>query len=452
MKQVKENIRSLIAWIKERILRKTVFFITIGIWILFQILFVALFRYDELVSDPGFYVYYAEECVKHGTMFPDYSNFHSEYIFSPGWINFIIVWIKIFGSVHLLPYFNILLNILILWLLYKSTKIVTESRTIAYLVCYIFMVLPSNSTIVLHLFTEIPFEVLSLLSFYLIFSKKYWHIAVAGICIALAQWIRPLGVAWMLGAIFYLAVKKDIIRYKAIIAYVVSILITCGSIGLMTYQYFPEPIFQAQTGGANLIMGANDKATGGYCGEARFSPDGLGYLPGLLDSTSYTRVKAYREDTVYCMKYSDKYTYLEVDSIYKARSLNWITNNFGKWLSLIPRKIYGLYCTAPSFTYTCDPDNPHKQIMGIISFISGKIGRSFLLIILVSFAGLAMPFWKNRKIVYTLIPILVASAMTVAISTMSRYNFILIPFILIFACYTLKLLVDKYIVDSRSEI
>ena len=445
MRQVKEKIKITIAWIKEKILRKTVLFITIGIWVLFQFMWVALFGYDELVSDPGFYVYYAEECIKHGTVFPDYSNFHSEYIFSPGWINFIIVWIKIFGSVHLIPYFNILLNILIFWLLYKIAKITTGSRTIAYLVCYIFMTLPSNSTIVLHLFTEVPFEVLSLLSFYLVLSKKYWHIAVAGICIALAQWIRPLGVAWMLAAIFYLAVKKDIIRYKAIIAYVGGILITCGSIGLMTYQYFPEPIFQAQTGGVNLIMGANDKATGGYCSEARFSSDGLGYLPGLKDSASYTRVKAYKEDTVYCMKYSDKYTFLEVDSIYKARSLGWIRNNFGKWMSLVPRKIYGLYETAPSFAYTCDLDNPHQQIMRIISGISGKMGRVFLLIILVSFAGLAMPFWKNRKMIYTLIPIIVASAMTVATCTMPRYNFILIPFILIFACYTLKLLVNKYI-------
>ena len=92
MRQVKEKIKITIAWIKEKILRKTVLFITIGIWVLFQFMWVALFGYDELVSDPGFYVYYAEECIKHGTVFPDYSNFHSEYIFSPGRIHFIIVW------------------------------------------------------------------------------------------------------------------------------------------------------------------------------------------------------------------------------------------------------------------------------------------------------------------------------------------------------------------------
>lgn len=430
-------------WIKRYIFQRNTLLFTIIIWILFQIVYVTLFKYSELVSDPGFYVYYAEECIKHDTMFPDYSNFHSEYIYSPGWINFIIVWIKIFESVELIPYFNIILNILILWLLYKITIVTTESKSISYLVLYIFMILPSNSTISLHLYTEIPFEILSMLSFYLIFSKKYWHIAIAGICIALAQWIRPLGVAWILAALFLLIYQKR--NYKAVITYAISILITSGSIACMTYQNFPKPIFQAQTGGVNLIMGANDKATGGYCGEARRSPDGLGYLPGLFDSTSYTRVKYYVNDTAFVPKYSDKYTYLEVDSIYKARSFNWIAKNPEKWISLIPQKIYLLLNSAPSFAYTQDQNNSHLQIMRGISIISSLIGKMFVFIVLLSFVGLVMPFWKNYKMIYVLIPIIITSAMTVATSSMVRYNFIMIPFILIFACYSLKLLYDKYL-------
>lgn len=415
----------------------------IVLWISFQIIFVSVYHYgsDYLENDPGWYVYYAMECIKHGTMFPDYSNYYSEYIFSPGWINFIILWIKLFGSIRLIPYFCILLNVAILYLLYKISLKVTESKNITFLALYLFMFLPANSTIVLHLYTEIPFEALSLFSFYLIFSQKSRMILLAGICIALAQWIRPLGVAWMLAAVFFMLYKDK--RIKHAIIYVTGIVCTCGCIGIATHRNFPTYVFQSVTGGVNLIMGANDMATGGYIQEARYSPEGLGYLPGLFKENEFTTVRL--GDGSFRAKYSNKYTYLECDSIYKARAIQWIKNNPTRWCALIPIKTVKLFNTALTYVSTPYASVNESPVFKMLSLVCRIAGRFFIIIVLLAFAGLFTPFWNNKKLIYTVIPVVVCTAMTVAVFGNPRFNFIMLPFIIIFACVSLKYYKNKVI-------
>lgn len=427
---------------KMRLCSPKILGICIGLWVLFQIIYVSVYLFREnLGVDEGRYVYFAMECVKHGTMYPDYSNFYNEFIHAPGWINFLILWIKLFGSVYLIPYFNILLNIVVLYLLYKIAYKVTANKNITYLALYLFIFLPANAIIVLNFYTEIPFEILSLLSFYLVFSKKYWLVLLAGICIALAQWIRPLGVAWMLAAIFFMLYKDK--RIKHAIIYVVGVVFTCGSIGIATHRNFPTYVFQSTTGSINVLLGANDMATGASVVDALRSPEGLGYLPGLYSENEYIPVRDWRTGE-FMHKYSNKYTYLECDSIYKARAIQWIKENPGRWCLLIPKKIYFLFYTT--YAYIMMPDPINASFTSKIIWVICKItSRSFVLMVLCALVGLLTPFWKDKKLIYVVIPIVVCSAMTVATFGDPRFNFIIIPFILIFCCYSLKYYKNKYI-------
>lgn len=59
-------------------------------------------------------------------------------------------------------------------------------------------------------------------------------------------------------------------------------------------------------------------------------------------------------------------------------------------------------------------------------------------VMLFAFVGLAIPFWRRREMIYVLIPIVICTAMTLATCAAQRYNFIFIPFILMFAAYALR--------------
>lgn len=440
--EIKKLLSTLLETGKLRLCSPKILGICVGVWVLFQIVFVSVYRYSGFgINDPGTYLYNALECVKHGTMYPDYANFHDEFIQNPGWVNFIILWIKLFGSACLIPYFCILLNVLILYLLYKTTCKVTESKGIIYLVLYFFMLLPGNSTIILHLLTEIPFEALSLLSFYLVFSKKSWLVLLAGISIALAQWIRPLGVAWMLAALFFMLYKDR--RIKHAIIYVAGVVFTCGSIGIATHRNFPTYVFQASTGGINLLFGANDLAMS-RSNAACSSPEGLGYLPGLFSENEYTPVR-YDRGGGFLHKYSGRYTYLECDSIRTARAIGWIKENPGRWCLLFPGKIFWTFAAVVPYAHVTDPVLNESPDLKIIRVICKIAGCSFAIMVLMAFAGLFTPFWKDKKLIYVVIPIVVCTAMMVVTIGGMRFNFIIIPFILIFCCYSLKYYKNKYI-------
>lgn len=416
-----------------------------AIWFLFQFVYCTLFSYTELVSDPGFYVYYAEECASRNTMFPDYEYYHNEYIFSPGYINLLILWIKIWGNVELIPYFNILCNLAIVILLYKISLMIFKNKKLTNAVLLVFMILPSNSTIVLHAFTELPFELLTMLALYLILKsrKQILLFILCGVLLALSQWIRPLAVAWLLACIIYMFITR---RRMQIIYLCLGYAFTAGVIAVATHRNFPDYICQPVTGGVNFIMGANDKATGQYCGEARIEKDGLGYLPGLRDSTQKTRVRAYI-DQDYCYKYSDKYTYKECDSIFKARAIDWILDNPWKWIRLIPKKLKYTFANAPAFSYSfkeTSMESKTREIVKIKAYIpmSGKIQ---LLAFCISFIGLFLPFWRNKSVILIVIPIIIGTAMTVATCGASRYSFIYIPNLLLFATYTSVYILERVV-------
>lgn len=437
MNKIKENLIALAEWVRRNLFQPRVLLAASACWLVFQIAYVAMFRSDELISDPGFYVYFAEECVKHGTMYPDLSNLHAEYIFNPGWVNFLILWIKLFGSVAGVPYCMIFFNACILWLLFQTARRATGSATIAYLCAYVLMILPDNATIVLHTFTEIPFELCTMLSFYLILTKRGWGwMALAGVAVALAQWIRPLGVAWIIAAVFFLVYKQR--RYKALAVYAASVVLTLTVVGANSLRYFPHPVFQAKTGGINLLMGANDFATGSYCGEARRAPRGLGFLPNLWDSTQYTRVKLWQGDSVCAYKFSDRYTVYEVDSIYKARAVRWIIDNPARWTGLLFAKARFLLLRTSCFVRTFGDRDSAQWFYRFTRIASYSTRLVWPFVMLFAFVGLAIPFWRRREMIYVLIPIVICTAMTLATCAAQRYNFIFIPFILMFAAYALR--------------
>lgn len=394
------------------------------VWLIGQVVYISTYHYDMLVSDPGFYVDYAMECVKNGTFYPDASTYYNEYVFNPGWINTIVLWLYIFGNVYYLPYLNVAFNFLILILLFKTALKISLSKKIACLVLYIFMLIPSNFTISLHLYSELQFELFALISFYLVLVNNNRSLILGGIFIALAMWTRPVALAWMVAALFLLIIKHE---WKKAMVYLGGYVVTCLMIASFTHIYFPDYVYKANTGGVNLAMGANDYADGSFCPKA-LQPGGIAYIEGekVRDSRAYIGYG----DSVHATIRRRVYTYRQCDSVRTHRALGWIRTNTTRWVSMLPSKTVSLYTAAPIFVYSCRHDMDNDKGLHIIWVVATKLSqRPFYLVMICFCLGLALVFWRKKEWVYVVLPVLGCTAMTIVTVSNSRYNFVLLPYI-----------------------
>ena len=426
-------IWNLVHIIEKTLFGKWVIGVFLLSWLIFQFIFVYYGAYSDLISDSGFYVYYATECVKNGTMYPDYTNLNDEYIFNPGYINFLVVWIKLFGSVKFVPYFNIVLNIIIVWLIYIIGKQMAGKK-VAYLSVFFFMLIPSYTTIVLHLYSEQLFVIFILLSIlpFIKISTKRCHYAYSGIGVALAQWIRPLSLAWQLPCVMLLMYKKE---YKKCIVYVVNYAITCFVIAVATHHNFPDYLYKANTGGVNIIMGANDLADGTYCGAVRRDKNGLGYLENVVDDSHVTNVKLWYNDTTFVKRRNARYTYRQYDSIYVSRATAWIKNNPVKWMKVSLKKIYWTFYDVPSFFYTYGGDLtvPSK----FYSKVYGKSSIIYTVFIIFSFLSILINIKRQSVFFLVFIPTMCYLFSIFVTCGATRYSMPLIPFFCILSAIAL---------------
>lgn len=385
---------------------------------------------DEiLVSDPGWYVYYAEECVKHGTMYPDYSNYHDEYIFAPGWVNFIILGIKLLGGVNWLPLVNVAFDSGIILILYLTGRSIFENKNVGYLACYLYMLLPTFFTMSNHLFTEPPFVFLILLSFYLVWKcKNVYTILIAGGIIAVANWIRPLALAWMIPAVLLLVFYNKKISYA--FSYIFGIISVSVMIAFVTHINFPDYIYKSTTGGVNLIMIADSENIEGGFSETSREKGGLGYLEGATDSSRVTNILKYATEDVYFYRQTNKYTYYQYDSIYKCRAMNWIINNPELYVAQIPYKIKNLF--KPYYlTYSTKPKHIKSSYFAFPQIYVKYLVliRNIYYIYMLFFIGWVCHTWRKKETQYIVLPVILSMTATVIIVTMSRYSIIILPFI-----------------------
>lgn len=439
------------------ILTKRTLAIVSLIWFALMTIYIKANKYDFWVSDPGTYIYYATECVKHGTMYPDWSNYHNAYIFNPGWVNFIILWIKILGSTRYLAYVNAVFNIGILYYIYKIIRRAFNSERLACMTAYLFMLLPSFFTISSHTFSELPFVFLTLAALYYTIlyytiQRKYLTYA-AGVLLALSMWVRPMALAWIVTCLFLLLYKKR--DWRAALRLCGAYAIICFCIAAGTHRNFPDYVYKGNTGGINLIMGNNDKATnGGYCGDAFLKEDGLGYIPKLYSSNKLRPVYRYfnNDRKEFCNETTGLYTYLQTDSIWTLRAKNWITHHPKRYIELSTYRLLQLYETAPTFLYSYGvaglQETTLPQILQLLMRYSGIYLFHFLLFL--SLITILFYSWRNQAVMFLTIPIMTATLMTVLVTTAPRYNMIMQPLIVMTAAYTIHIF-TSYEIKKNSQ-
>ncbi len=292
-----------------------------ALWIVAQVIIIVCFWNARPTSDANFYVGYAQECYKNGEWYPMQQHLYENFYWAPGHINFLILQLKLFGTINANSIFNLFMNIGIVYFIYYLSKRFFSLRTACFAVI-IYCLILSNATIVAPKMTEIPYTFFALAAFCLCLSLKKRWLVVAGILFVIANSIRPMAIIFLLVALVFMFIKKC--HWKQYIAVLLPVFALTFLIGYQTEKKIGHFAFQSSTGGINLILVANDKATGGW-------------FPMRTDSTSTGYIKNI-----------EKYTFVQRDSIWKHRAIEWIREHPVKYAEGYVKRIFLLYQNAPN--------------------------------------------------------------------------------------------------------
>jgi hypothetical protein len=289
----------------------------LAVWVLGQIALIIYFWGKPQGSDQGEYLKIAKRFFEAREWYPADSDLYTSYIWAPGFLNYLILQLHLFGTLNANLFSNLFMNVAIVAEIYYLGNRFF-SRNTAWIAVILWCLLYSNTLIVVPAGTELPFLFLSLTAFCLCLRPKMLFLSAAGLLFVLANWVRPMAIIFLAGAVIYMLWKKYALKHY--LSLFLPLFLLVFLIGKTAEQRLGHFVYQSTTSGFNLIMTANDKAYGGVA-------TSLG-----RDSTSTAFIVG-----------EERLTFLQRDSTWKARSFNWIKAHPLKYGMLYVKKLAGLY-------------------------------------------------------------------------------------------------------------
>lgn len=377
-------------------------YLTITIWALWLVLqFVVAFIYTGApqYSDAASYLAYAQKAAYTGGWYPSQSQLMNEmHIFNPGYVNFLRILVHI-GLVWAVPFINILFNAALSLAVFGIVRKLCNTST-AQIALIFFCLLPSNLMVVACRMSDLPFAALLYISIYLFQDKRYALLIIAGVLMAVANYIRPTTIIFIVPMLIYAFVKRY--RIWTYLAFGLAMLCTMGAVYQFNKSNCGTGFVAASTGGVNLIQGANDNMDGSYNDKV--------FAPGMPGDTTGRNMDVF-----------------EKDSLWKAEAVKWIKANPVKYVIYIPIKISRLWIA----------DYYHDLVLtpgGISTLYKIALSIPYYLIICLAMVGI---YLKRKKLWgifgLTLIPLLGICAMHGLLYGAMRYHYPAIPILIMFA-------------------
>jgi hypothetical protein len=349
------------------------------LWVIAQIVLIACFWGYPQSGDTGAYISMAQHCFNNKQWYPMAEDVYSMWIWAPGFINYLILQLRIFGTVNFNDVSNLFLNIAILLEVYYLSKKFFSKRT-GLISVIIFCLFYSNMLVILGAKTEIPFLFLCLSALCLVFSGKWKYVIGAALLFALANWIRPLAIIFLFASVVYFLITKA--KFYNYIALIIPYIFALFIIGTVTEKKIGYFVYQSTTSGYNLLMTSHDNAKGSVNHYIFNEKGGAGFIENR-----------------------DLLTFAEIDSIWMARSFRWIKEHPVKFAVLFLKKIPALYIhdAWPFSGYWWDEtitenfskkdDDASKNIFAKKLLIQSLISIPYYLTFFLFFYSL----WTNRK-------------------------------------------------------
>ena len=287
----------------------------------FVIQILLLFRFPvQYTSDSGYYFKLAQDCISQRGIYPLPQHLFEDFILAPLYVNITVLLLAIFNSSLTIGIFNIILNALQIFLLYKITTIIIDEKA-ARISVILYILYLNNLGLVLLNLTELLFTITISSSIYFYLKKIASSWLFTGIFCGLSIAIRPLGWALVisfLALIIYKIYKKEV-RYSSLIFLLSGLFSIVLIFGSLTYLSCDKFIYTSDNGPLNILMGANDHANGGYY-ENVFEKGEAGYI-----------------------EHPEKLTFDQKEQFWMNQSFSWISAHPVKWIMLFPKKIFNMF-------------------------------------------------------------------------------------------------------------
>jgi len=418
----------------EKLLIKIALGISV-VWIIAQIVLIVCFWGKPQRSDMGVYISIAQRCFDNEQLYPMAEDVYSKYyIYAPGFINYLILQLRIFGTLNFNSVLNLFLNIAILLEIYYLGKKFFSERT-GLISVIIFCLFSSNLLIVLGANTENPFLFLCLSALCLVFSRKWKYVIAAALLFAFANWIRPLAIIFLFAsAVYFFITKTKFYNYITLIIPYILVLFIIGTITERKIGYF---VYQSTTSGISLLATSHDNTKGLYNGYV-FRKGGIGFIEN-----------------------SELITFEKRDSILRNRSFEWIKAHPVKYIALFFIKIPALYVhdswahcshwgdiTTTNFLSGIDTVSKNLFIKELLK----KILLSVPYYIAIAFSFYAL--YINRKKIFAvklifLIILVTGTLVTCIFAIMPRYHYPYIFAVIIYAAWGIDTLIERKLHQTR---
>lgn len=413
---------------------------------IFSQLFIIFWFTGEQVSDAKRYTSLALSIAEDGAWYPNTTHLHDRYFFGNGYVNFLSLIFRITTNVKFVFIINILLTQLLLGSCLFILKKLSYSPIVRYYFIIMFCLLNTFISEIVVLRTETIFTALCFFALAFLHTNKKHMYILCGIILAIANWIRPLGIAFLLGGIvIHICYKRN---FKTILMTISSYVLTITLIGTFSYINCGHFVYQSTTFGVNLLMSANDNADG-----------------------SYMNITQKGEAGYIAPEKAKDMIFRDYDKYYTDLSLKWIIKNPVRYLSQMPAKLFYLYATETysgssyfnndiatggmdyikSIADKLTNHSNEKILFGDILIIFNQIWYMFLCVLAVV-GMLIKSIRKNYTILYAyLLTMVFGTCITLVVVGGARYHFPYLPIIIMYASITLENLLNKINIKNATK-
>ena len=403
-------------------------------------LYTLLTFHGEPISDAARYVGTALRCVREGHFYPTAADFIGKGTAGTGYVNLLVLLFRLTGSVRAAYVLNmVFVQILLLSVLKLAYRATGSPDVCAYTAIFFCLSAPYWAEICIAR-TELCFTALAFAALALLFGKRRGLPLLSGLLLAYANWVRPLGLAFFVSAAWILLYRRA--KWHGYVRLLAGAAAMVAAICLFTYHSSGRFVYQPTVASGNLLIGANDDADGSYS-DIVFSEGKAGYIPPEQKKTM---------------------AYTEINAIYSAAAKKWIRENTGKYIALMPKRLFYMYA-ADTYSGEVYFDNLKttagaayvREIAGMLrgngrAWTFGDVviccGQAFYMLTFALFLcgvirSLRKGYWRSLSFLYGIF--LIGTATVLLTVGSGRYHFPYLPVLQITAAAFLQSTVTSHL-------
>jgi len=197
----------------------------------------------EYRSDSAHYFKLAQDCLQVNSFYPASQHLFSYYIFAPLFVNILVILLKISNSTIIISIFNLLLNTLQFFLVYKLSVNIFN-RKVAAITVLLYILYLNNLGFLVSNFTELLYGVLVLTALIFYIRKGNQNYFIGGLFLGASISVRPVGYTLLLAFILFFVYNKIKFNKSYSVIWLISGVITFISVfGLFNLLHFGRFIF-----------------------------------------------------------------------------------------------------------------------------------------------------------------------------------------------------------------